>query len=375
METADGNDLEPPPHWDKNVTVSWVVTRIRDISAAAETFSIDAYLDINWKDERLRGISKTFLREMANNKQLWVPRLEITNSRACEVVSNEATLVGTEGEITYKYRIRAELDCDLNLAKFPFDTQYLRFNLESMSYDVSQVILQPGECNIAAPSVYNVTGWKLMNDGLVNVSLQHYPGMCLHPFSRIEACFVLKRVPDFWVKRNIVILSALMLLMLTAFAIPANTDHIGDRLSIAMTLALTIVAFQSVVADTMPQIPYLTSLDKFFMLSFALTTITAIQSSVLFFLTHRMNIISVEDSNWYDILSGTLLISMSICSTIYMIFFTDEEADDNCYKKQANMVEEDKDYEKVDRRRSPRLIQKLKRRRARSSSRNSNSYG
>ena len=50
-----------------------------------------------------------------------------------------------------------------------------------------------------------------------------------------------------------------------------------------------------------------------------------------------------------------------------MTFFADEVADDNCNKKQANVIEEDKDYEKVDRRRSPRLIQKLKRRRARSS--------
>ena len=45
-------------------------------------------------------------------------------------------------------------------------------------------------------------------------------------------------------------------LVLIALGVAEAFSVVGDRLSVAMTLALTIVAFQTVVADFIPKVTY-----------------------------------------------------------------------------------------------------------------------
>ena len=68
-------------------------------------------------------------------------------------------------------------------------------------------------------------------------------------------------------------------LTLSSFSVDA-TD-LGERLAIIITLLLTSVAYQSNVFSTLPNVPYLTLLDKYIVTSFVFMTMVTIETAML----------------------------------------------------------------------------------------------
>ena len=79
---------------------------------------------------------------------------------------------------------------------------------------------------------------------------------------------------------NIVFLMAcISLLALTAFSL--GSDDLGDRLNLLITLILTAVAFSYVVFDSLPNVPYLTYMDKYILGSYAFLVALMIISAMI----------------------------------------------------------------------------------------------
>lgn len=79
---------------------------------------------------------------------------------------------------------------------------------------------------------------------------------------------------------NIVFLMfCIMGLALTAFAL--HYEDLGDRLNLLITLALTAVVFSYVVFDALPNVPYLTWMDKYILGSYAYIVIIMFESAFL----------------------------------------------------------------------------------------------
>ena len=81
----------------------------------------------------------------------------------------------------------------------------------------------------------------------------------------------------FW---NVVFFMALISgLTLCSFSVQA--EDLGERIAIIITLLLTSVAYQSNVFSTLPNVPYLTLLDKFIVTSFVFMTLVSIETAML----------------------------------------------------------------------------------------------
>lgn len=96
------------------------------------------------------------------------------------------------------------------------------------------------------------TKFRQLNEEFSLVDVQH-PTMVL----RIKA----SRVWKGYVNKVVLTLSMVSLVVLFAFMIPH--DDIADRLSHSVTLFLTAVAFQLVVSSSLPQLDYMTLIDKY----------------------------------------------------------------------------------------------------------------
>merc|ERR1719203_1812491 len=68
-------------------------------------------------------------------------------------------------------------------------------------------------------------------------------------------------------------------LSMCSFAVDA--EDLGERLAIIITLLLTSVAYQSSVFQTLPNVPYLTLLDKYIVTSFVFMTLVTIETAML----------------------------------------------------------------------------------------------
>merc|ERR1712113_959518 len=79
---------------------------------------------------------------------------------------------------------------------------------------------------------------------------------------------------------NVVFFMALISgLTLCSFAV--EEVDLGERLAIIITLLLTSVAYQSSVFSTLPNVPYLTLLDKYIVTSFVFMTLVTIETALL----------------------------------------------------------------------------------------------
>merc|ERR1712113_218373 len=79
---------------------------------------------------------------------------------------------------------------------------------------------------------------------------------------------------------NVVFFMALISgLTLCSFAV--EEVDLGERLAIIITLLLTSVAYQSNVFITLPNVPYLTLLDKYIVTSFVFMTMVTIETAIL----------------------------------------------------------------------------------------------
>ena len=60
-----------------------------------------------------------------------------------------------------------------------------------------------------------------------------------------------------------------------------SAGDIGDRLSYAVTMALTIVAFQFIISERLPQVNYMTLLDKYNLYIFSLVLFVTVESTIV----------------------------------------------------------------------------------------------
>ena len=76
-------------------------------------------------------------------------------------------------------------------------------------------------------------------------------------------------------------LPMVLIVMLSWSVFWMQGERMAVRVRLSATCVLTIVAFQFVVSESLPRVAYLTLLDAITIFSFALITLTALQSMVV----------------------------------------------------------------------------------------------
>ena len=87
---------------------------------------------------------------------------------------------------------------------------------------------------------------------------------------------VVGRKPGYYVWNIVVPLLVINGISLGSFAIPSSDT--ADRLSVSMTMVLTLVAFKLQISDKLPDLSYLTLLDEFVLASFFFVGFISVQN-------------------------------------------------------------------------------------------------
>ena len=92
---------------------------------------------------------------------------------------------------------------------------------------------------------------------------------------------------------------------LAAYSINCS-DDLGDRLGYIVTLVLSFVAFSDTLFQQIPNVPYLTFLEEYVLLSYLFTTVTLIQTAF----ASWMGSCEDQENNqwWFAIFSGLFII-------------------------------------------------------------------
>ena len=242
--TQDGRPIE--------VQITWIVYEFADISGPTESYCVGMYVFGDWHDPSLVG--KTAADENVNARTVWSPRLELANASGDVDIRFETFDLKPGGHVHCEAKVRATLQNRMCLRSFPFDRQTLLIKFEPVAGQAHDVVLVPG-CPIAVnkgvTSDLYLPEWHLTQAGATSEIRTFEADNTA--WSCLTATFEVRRDPGFYLSRIVSTLTILLVLSLCTFMI--DIREVGDRLSVTMTLALTIVAFQMVVAELIPKVP------------------------------------------------------------------------------------------------------------------------
>ena len=247
------------------VQLNYFVNEISDIDANSQCFTIDFYLDVMWTDARMKDLEPddTGLVDWA---KVWSPALEVANARSCEkLFENYLVEDGGQGRIKIQSRIRAVCGAEMDLRQFPFDAQTLAVVIESAEHEADEVELIPYEHAGSSLSehvkgMHDRSEWKVdFTSATSKRQTLEFDGSV---YSRFLLEVVVIRQVGYYAKKVYLIIMIITAMNWSVYFIDPMSD-VADRVGISSTLALTAVAFQFVVSDSLPKVPYLTRMDKY----------------------------------------------------------------------------------------------------------------
>eukprot|EP00808_Paulinella_micropora_P024608 g23901.t1 len=156
-----------------------------------------------------------------------------------------------------------------------------RSNMGQMSWSMLKMRIELGQTDYKYPearlvlSVARLPSAIYWNIARLVLSVARLPSAIYWNIARLVLSVA--RLPSaiYW---NIVFpLMAMNCFALFAFCLPAG--ELGDRLGLLVTLLLTVVAFQHLIRDKLPSVPYLTVLDKYTLCSFFFVILVSLASS------------------------------------------------------------------------------------------------
>jgi hypothetical protein len=230
------------------------------IDDRAQTFAVDIFLQIEWQDPRLAitdGVAGN-LRTFAIS-EIWTPRLTIINNRGLDFLLPEVATVDRQGNVVALQRLAGPLGVDLDLRKFPFDSQRLPIEVVSYQYSQSEIVFSKDSELVARLDDLSGEGWsysaldlersvyRLKEDG--------------RGASGLAFAVMAERNPTYYIFTLALPMTLILFLAWMAHWLPV--DIVPPRMGTATATVFSLVALGVSFRLTLPNIAYLTHADRF----------------------------------------------------------------------------------------------------------------
>jgi len=254
MDKIREKSLQQEQLTDHHVAID-ILAEVVEVNDVKNTFSVDFCIEIH-------GDIISQQSDLPKEKR-WIPTFSLFNTNDEKTLSPHGTFrKGTHGRDVYVLNWLAVCREALELKRFPFDRQLLQLSFEgrNCTYDIHTVDI----------------GSFLPNWRLINTITPRQKGKQTKLPIKIE-----RRIAYYW--WNVVFV--LFLLNLLAFSVVATSaEEFSSRQSTSITLVLSGVASKLSLAQTLPQIPYLTVMDYYVVFSFLLVALMVLENFIMKFL-------------------------------------------------------------------------------------------
>jgi hypothetical protein len=246
---------------------------VSKIDGADQSFTADVFMMLQWQDERLAA-------EIAGTRRLpldsiWNPRIQIINQRRIWKTFDEIVDVTPDGTVTYRQRFYGQFASPLDLHDFPLDEHTFSLQMVIPAYGPEEIDFVPITENFGdgrSPEM-SVPDWSIGTFEIRQAPFSVIPGG--RQIAGLEGVFRAHRHLGFYVGKAFVSVAIIVFMSWIVFWI--GGEHVGPRLSVAVTSMLTLVAYRFLLGQSLPPVSYLTRLDYFLLGSTVLVFIALIQ--------------------------------------------------------------------------------------------------
>jgi len=275
---ASVTSLFGPPNEDGPVVVraAFHLQDINDINDEAETFEFTGVLTLTWQDKRQafdpsqeQVEEKIYQGSYQFNElsRAWYPQVVLANEAGLYEKHGTLLRVRPDGTSTLIETVNAIAEADLNMRRYPFDTQRLDAVFEVLGFDRSEVVLEAQAVpDTVSSQEIRIPQWELaglrVSSGEQNAPYAGEPGAS----STFVVSMAVER-QSFFIFR-LVVFPVVLIVMLSWSVFWMDRSSLGDRINVSFIGILTVVAYQMVVSGILPQISYMTLMHGILNFSF-----------------------------------------------------------------------------------------------------------
>ena len=259
------------------VMVGIYIKDIFKVDEIDQTFEVDFWLELRWQDERLISCpEKTKTNTFRNNIEgIWHPLIVVLNQR--QLTKNlEGVIITPDKTVIYEQRYQGLISSTLDLQDFPFDKQELEIKISSFAYGPKEVKLIKNQRLTGLSQLLSLPNYSV-NLGSTNIITLHNQQL-KRDFMVFDYRLELKRYSSYY--KSKVIFPLVLIILMSYGVFWLSPQQVVPQITIAVTSILTLMAYLFSVEQRLPQVPYLTAMDKFLIGSMLLVFLAFVESLV-----------------------------------------------------------------------------------------------
>uniref|UniRef100_A0A8C9TY54 Gamma-aminobutyric acid type A receptor subunit rho1 n=1 Tax=Scleropages formosus TaxID=113540 RepID=A0A8C9TY54_SCLFO len=277
------------------VGVDVQIESLDSISEVDMDFTVTLYLRHYWKDERLsfpstNNQSMTFDSRLV--KKIWVPDMFFVHSKRSfthdTTTDNVMLRVHPDGNVLYSLRVTVTAMCNMDLSRFPLDTQTCSLEIEKSWYSHAHAYTDEDL----------MLYWKKGNNSLSTderISLSQFLIQKFHTttklafysstgwYNRLYITFTLRRHIFFFLLQ--IYFPATLMVMLSWVSFWIDRRAVPARVPLGITTVLTMSTIITGVNASMPRVSYIKAVDIYLWVSFVFVFLSVIEYAAVNYLT------------------------------------------------------------------------------------------
>jgi hypothetical protein len=254
MNTSAADDAS-----EQSVNTVYLSVGVLDVDAinsAQQNFTLNIYLQFRWFDPTLAHAGEGAVRRNLND--IHAPRFLMVNRQKTWSTLLNVVDISPQGEAIYRMRLWGDFSQPLHLQDYPFDTQEFNIPIVALGErDPVKLVPDPETESFIASSLsvadWRITDWSAESSGIELTRNDSVDGFIFK--------FRAERIYNHLVIKFVIPLILIVMMSWIVFWIDPLES--GSQLSVAVTAALTLIAYHIALAGKLPDIPYLTRMDIF----------------------------------------------------------------------------------------------------------------
>lgn len=260
------------------------IREITYIKTACQSYGIKGALKLSWlaSKEDVQSFQES-AQSGGAYRPSFVPHIEWTNDIECEDYKLGAIAVKKDKKTGTEYNTQSisfnmSFTEEFEVEHFPFDVQDLsmvfhdRGHNEFVPHHTMDNFLKLDK------AWSSITDWELDRIEASKAAIPYQSGR-KGSYQKVTVKIQVKRKWEGLVYRLVAWLCILGIMSWSTFAV--HPSEVGDRLSNVVTMALTIVAFQFIISSQLPQVNYMTMMDRYNLFIFGFVLMVTAESTLV----------------------------------------------------------------------------------------------
>uniref|UniRef100_A0A8C1GBR2 Neuronal acetylcholine receptor subunit alpha-7 n=1 Tax=Cyprinus carpio TaxID=7962 RepID=A0A8C1GBR2_CYPCA len=245
MERPVANDSQP-----LTVFLSMSLIQIMDVDEKNQVLTSNIWLNMHWYDHYLQWNQSEYpgVKNLRfTTDQVWTPDILLYNSADDKFDSTFKSniVVNSSGYCNYLPPGIFMSTCNVDVRWFPFDIQKCELKFGSWTFDGWLLDLQMNEADISG---YMPNGeWDLV--GVPGTRNELFYDCCKEPYPDVTFVVTIRRRTLYYALNLLVPCILLSSMTLLIFLLPADS---GEKISLGITVLLSLTVFMLLVAEIMP---------------------------------------------------------------------------------------------------------------------------